>query len=106
MVEISPAFAKAQEESKKLLKKPTNEDLLELYALFKIGNGEDWDKRKKASVFNLKDKYKEAAWRKVLDEDKPPTPEQAQERYVAKVEELKEDLGWDVNKQPEAVGAS
>jgi diazepam-binding inhibitor (GABA receptor modulating acyl-CoA-binding protein) len=32
------------------------------------------------------------------------TPEQAQEKYVAKIEKMKEQYGYDENKQPEAVG--
>ncbi|KAG4218504.1 hypothetical protein PC116_g33016 [Phytophthora cactorum] len=31
MVDISPAFTKAQEDSRKLTSKPTNDELLELY---------------------------------------------------------------------------
>lgn len=34
MVDITPAFSKAQEESKKLTSKPTNDELLELYGTF------------------------------------------------------------------------
>ena len=44
------------------------------------------------------------AWQKVVDEGL--TPEQAQEKYVALVESLKESCGYDENKVPEAVGSS
>ncbi|KAI1386695.1 acyl-CoA-binding protein [Hypoxylon trugodes] len=104
MVEISPAFKKAQEDSKKLTSKPSNEDLLELYGLFKVGNAEDFSKAEKPGVFDLKNKYKYQAWQKLVDEG--VTPEDAQERYVKKVEELKKTYGFDESKVPEAVGSS
>jgi diazepam-binding inhibitor (GABA receptor modulating acyl-CoA-binding protein) len=34
------------------------------------------------------------------------TVEQAKERYVKKIEEMKVTYGYDANKQPEAVGSS
>ncbi|KAI1141924.1 putative fatty acid binding protein [Hypoxylon sp. FL0543] len=101
MVDISPAFAKAQEDSKKLTSKPSNDELLELYALFKVGNGEDFGKAEKPGMFDLKAKYKYQAWQKLVDEG--VTAEVAQDRYVKKVEELKEKYGYDANKVPEAV---
>ncbi|KAI1102372.1 putative fatty acid binding protein [Jackrogersella minutella] len=104
MVEISPAFATAQEDSKKLTSKPSNDDLLELYALFKVGNGEDFSKAEKPGMFDLKAKYKYQAWQKIVDEG--ISPEAAQERYVKLVEELKEKYGYDANKVPEAVKSS
>ncbi|KAI0160993.1 acyl-CoA-binding protein [Hypoxylon sp. FL1284] len=97
----SPAFTKAQEESKKLTSKPTNEELLELYGLFKVGNGEDFSKAEKPGMFDLKGKYKYQAWKDLVDEG--ISAEAAQERYVAKVEELKTKYGFDANKEPEAV---
>ncbi|OTA94279.1 hypothetical protein M434DRAFT_394834 [Hypoxylon sp. CO27-5] len=101
MVDISPEFVKAQEDSKKLTSKPSNDDLLELYALFKVGNGEDFSKAEKPGMFDLKAKYKYQAWQKLVDEG--VTPEDAQKRYVKKVEELKEKYGYDADKVPEAV---
>ncbi|KAM3470410.1 hypothetical protein MY8738_009757, partial [Beauveria namnaoensis] len=38
---MSAAFKKAAEDSKKLLAKPSNDELLELYGLYKVGNAED-----------------------------------------------------------------
>lgn len=49
-------------------------------------------------------KAKKNAWQKVVDEG--TTPEQAQEQYVALVEELKAKHGYDANKEPEAVGGA
>ena len=48
-------------------------------------------------------KAKYNAWKKLVEEG--VTAEQAQERYVAKVEELKGKYGFDANKAPEAVGS-
>ncbi|KAI0111448.1 acyl-CoA-binding protein [Daldinia grandis] len=104
MVDISPAFAQAQEDSKKLTSKPGNDDLLELYSLYKVGNGEDFSKAEKPGVFDLKGKYKYQAWQKVADEG--ISPAEAQERYVKLVETLKEKNGFDAGKEPEAVKSS
>lgn len=50
----------------------------------------------------MQGKAKKNAWQKIVDEG--VTPEQAQERYVAQVEKMKEAYGYDENKEPEAVG--
>ncbi|EHA52252.1 hypothetical protein MGG_06177, partial [Pyricularia oryzae 70-15] len=99
----SEAFQKAIVDSKKLLKKPSNEELLELYGLFKVGTGEDITKAEAPGMFDLKGKSKKNAWQKIVDEG--VTPEQAQEKYVALVEKLKTAYGFDEAKVPEAVGA-
>ncbi len=49
-------------------------------------------------------KAKRKHWQKLVDEG--ITPEEAQEKYVALVEELKEKHGYDENKVPETVGTS
>ncbi|RYP50219.1 hypothetical protein DL769_010981 [Monosporascus sp. CRB-8-3] len=119
----SEAFRKAAEDSKKLTSKPTNEDLLDLYAFYKVANGEDFSKATAPGMFDLKvlthrpdalskktfgpqtyGKAKYNAWKKVAEEG--VTPEQAQEKYIAKVEEMKTKYGYDENKEPEAVGTS
>ncbi|PKS09118.1 hypothetical protein jhhlp_003732 [Lomentospora prolificans] len=97
------AFQKAAEESKQLTSKPSNDELLELYALYKVGNGEDISKAPSPGMFDLKGKAKKAAWQKIVDEG--ITAEQAQERYIALVNKLKETYGFDANKAPEAVGS-
>ncbi|KAL2135751.1 hypothetical protein VTI74DRAFT_7121 [Chaetomium olivicolor] len=102
MVAQSEAFQKAVVDSKKLTSKPSNDDLLEIYALYKIGTGEDFAKAPKPGMFDLKGKAKYNAWQKAVDDGL--TPEQAQEKYVAKIEEMKATYGYDENKQPEAVG--
>ncbi|KAF3022048.1 hypothetical protein G7054_g8128 [Neopestalotiopsis clavispora] len=100
----SEAFNTAVADSKKLTAKPSNEELLDLYALYKVANGEDFSKAAKPGMFDLKGKAKYAAWQKEVDEG--TTPELAQEKYVALVESLKAKLGYDANKAPEAVGSS
>ncbi|KKY31395.1 putative acyl binding protein [Diaporthe ampelina] len=99
---MSSAFDKAIADSKKLTSKPSNEELLDLYALFKIANGEDITKAPAPGMFDLKGKAKKNAWQKKVDED--VTQEQAKEQYVALVEKLKTQYGYDENKEPEAVG--
>ncbi|KAI1081635.1 putative fatty acid binding protein [Whalleya microplaca] len=104
MVELSPAFKQAVEDSRKLTSKPENNDLLELYALYKIANGEDITTAEKPGMFDLKGKYKYQEWQKRVDEG--ITQDKAQELYVAKVEELKNKYGFDANKEAEPVSRS
>lgn len=98
----SDAFKKAIVDSKKLVSKPSNDELLELYALFKIGSGEDIATAPAPGMFDLKGKAKKSAWQKAVDDGN--TPETAQEKYVALVERLKTTYGYDENKVPETVG--
>lgn len=98
------AFDTAVIDSKKLTSKPSNDELLQLYALYKVGLGEDISKAEAPGTFDLKGKAKKRAWQKVVDEGL--TKEQAQEKYVKLVEELKEKYGYDANKVAEAVGGS
>ncbi|KAI1111795.1 acyl CoA binding protein-domain-containing protein [Nemania sp. NC0429] len=107
---LSPAFAKAaQRESKQLLKLPNTDELLELYGLYKVGcdediSGPDAFPTGRPSIFNLKGAKKFDYWTKILDEGL--TAEEARDRYVAKVEELKNKYGFDASKEPEVVGSS
>ncbi|KAK0390964.1 hypothetical protein NLU13_0466 [Sarocladium strictum] len=99
----SEAFQKAVADSKKLTSKPGNDDLLQLYGLYKVATGEDISKAPAPGMFDLKGKAKKNAWQAVVDEG--TTPDQAQEKYIALVESLKQSCGYDENKEPEAVGA-
>jgi diazepam-binding inhibitor (GABA receptor modulating acyl-CoA-binding protein) len=47
-------------------------------------------------------KAKYNAWKAAVEDG--ITPEQAQEKYVAKIEEMKGKYGYDESKEPEAVG--
>ncbi|KAI8630467.1 acyl CoA binding protein-domain-containing protein [Xylariaceae sp. FL1651] len=106
----NPAFDKAaNRESKQLTSKPDTNDLLELYGLYKVGVNEDITPfrkggKKAPGMFDMKGKYKLEAWEKIVSEGL--TQDQAQERYIAKVEALKEKCGFDANKEPETVGSS
>ncbi|KAK4109561.1 putative fatty acid binding protein [Canariomyces notabilis] len=98
----SEAFQKAVVDSKKLTSKPSNEDLLEIYGLYKVAIGDDFSSAAAPGMFDLKGKAKYNAWKKVVEEG--ISAEQAQEKYVAKIEEMKTKYGYDANKEPEAVG--
>ncbi|KAK0701841.1 acyl CoA binding protein-domain-containing protein [Lasiosphaeria miniovina] len=100
----SEAFAQAAEDSKKLTSKPSNDDLLEIYALYKVATGEDISNASKPGMFDLKGKAKYNAWQKVVDDG--ITAEEAKEKYVAKLEEMKVTYGFDASKEPEAVGTA
>ncbi|KAL2884819.1 acyl-CoA-binding protein [Ceratocystis lukuohia] len=102
-VPLSPEFEKAIADSKKLTSKPSNEDMLELYGLYKVGTGEKFADATPPGMFELKNKAKYNAWDAVHKEG--ISVETAQSRYVAKVEEMKVTYGYDENKVPETVGA-
>ncbi|MCJ1457562.1 hypothetical protein MMC28_007930 [Mycoblastus sanguinarius] len=90
----SPTFKKAIEESRKLKAKPTNDELLELYALFKTGNGEKFEDATKPGAFDFQGKYKYNAWKKVIEEDETSGPD-AQKKYVTLVNSLKGKYGFE-----------
>jgi len=100
----SAAFKTAADDSRKLKAKPSNEELLELYALFKIANGEDISKAPAPGMFDLKGKAKHKAWQKEVDAG--TSASDAEKRYIDLVEKLKGQYGYDANKVPEAVGAN
>ncbi|EXJ92187.1 diazepam-binding inhibitor (GABA receptor modulator, acyl-CoA-binding protein) [Capronia epimyces CBS 606.96] len=100
----SAAFTKAAEESRQLKAKPSNDELLELYALFKVANGEDFSKATAPGMFDLKGKAKHKAWQKEVDAG--TTAADAEKRYVELVGKLKEKYGFDPSKAPEAVGSN
>ncbi|CAF9936884.1 hypothetical protein IMSHALPRED_010940 [Imshaugia aleurites] len=93
MVAQTAAFKKAVEDSRKLKAKPNNDELLELYANYKQGTGEDFSKATQPGTFNFQEKYKYNAWKKVAVEDKV-TPSTAQQHYVQLVEKLKGTYGF------------
>ncbi|PHH79432.1 hypothetical protein CDD82_2396 [Ophiocordyceps australis] len=101
----SEAFEKAVVDSKKLTSKPAHGDLLDLYALYKVSTGEDIANAATPGILDMKAKAKYNAWKKVLEAG-VTDPKQAQENYVAKVEEMKQKYGYDENKVPEAVGSA
>ncbi|KAJ8920322.1 hypothetical protein NQ315_011984 [Exocentrus adspersus] len=81
-------FNKAAEDIKNLKSKPSNEDLLEIYALFKQGTVGDVN-TDRPGMLDMKGKAKWDAWsaKKGLDKDK------AKEQYIAKAESLIKTIG-------------
>ncbi|KAI8145972.1 putative acyl-coA-binding protein [Fennellomyces sp. T-0311] len=80
----SAEFDKAAEEVKNLPTKPSDDDLLKLYGLFKQATVGD-NNTAKPGMFDLKGKYKWQAWEDVKGKSK----EDAEKEYIAFVEELK-----------------
>jgi acyl-CoA-binding protein len=60
--------------------------------------------REYALIDGTQGKAKYKSWKKLSEEG--ITVDEAKERYVKKIEEMKETYGYDANKQPEAVGSS
>ncbi|CAF1311012.1 unnamed protein product [Rotaria sordida] len=77
-------FDKAAEDVKNLSKKPTDDELLKLYGLFKQANFGD-NNTDKPGMFDLKGKYKWDAW----DANKGKSKETARQEYIALAEQLK-----------------
>merc|ERR1739838_856038 len=82
-------FDKAAEEVKKLTQKPTDDEMLEIYALFKQASAGDINTVKteadRPGMLDFKGKAKWDAWEK----KKGMTKDAAMEAYIAKVETLK-----------------
>ncbi|KAF8796668.1 acyl-CoA-binding protein homolog [Argiope bruennichi] len=85
---LDEKFDKAAEDVKKLKSKPTDEELLELYALFKQATVGDCNTAR-PGMFDLKGKAKWDAWnaKKGMDQT------EAKEAYVTKVSHLIEIYG-------------
>ncbi|WPG99430.1 Hypothetical protein R9X50_00224400 [Acrodontium crateriforme] len=94
VAEQSAEFTKAVEDSRKLKAKPSDDELLKLYGLFKQGTQDPpFEESKVPGTFEFKEKAKRAAWQKIVDEG--VTPADAQARYVSLVNELKEKHGYE-----------
>jgi diazepam-binding inhibitor (GABA receptor modulating acyl-CoA-binding protein) len=97
----NPAFEQACREAGQLTKMPNQDEMLQLYALFKIGHGHDFSKAEAPGTFSIAidKRYKYNAWK--AEVEKGTTVEQAQEKYIQLVETLKEAYGFDPTKEPE-----
>lgn len=84
-MELKENFEAAKEKVKNLTQRPTNEELLNLYALYKQGSEGDVS-GKKPGMFDIKGQAKYRAWEKA----KGTSKEDAQQKYVALVDELLE----------------
>lgn len=82
------AFQAAAAKVKTLKKAPSNQELLQLYALFKQGSAGDVT-GSRPGAFKLKDRAKFDAWAAV----KGTSKEDAQQKYIALVDDLCARLG-------------
>jgi len=85
---VEEKFNKAQERVKNLTSRPSNEQLLDLYALFKQGTVGDAT-GKRPGMLDMKGRAKFDAWSKCKGTGK----QEAMEKYVALVDGLVADLG-------------
>ncbi|WP_292999326.1 acyl-CoA-binding protein [Nevskia sp.] len=83
MADIQAAFAQAQIDVKTLTKRPSNEDLLTLYALFKQGSAGDVSGTR-PGMLDMVNRAKYDAWAKL----KGTSTEAAMTQYVAKVKAM------------------
>jgi diazepam-binding inhibitor (GABA receptor modulating acyl-CoA-binding protein) len=77
------SFEQAADKVKKLKSSPNNDELLELYALYKQGTVGD-NNTSKPGMLDMKGKAKWNAW----DGKKGTPQDKAKELYIAKVDEL------------------
>ncbi|ENN70458.1 putative acyl-CoA-binding protein [Dendroctonus ponderosae] len=85
---LDERFNKAAEDVKALKSKPTDNDLLELYALFKQGTVGDVN-TSRPGMLDLKGKAKWDAW----NGKKGVSQTEAKEQYIVKVQSLIDSLG-------------
>jgi diazepam-binding inhibitor (GABA receptor modulator, acyl-CoA-binding protein) len=85
---LTERFNDAAERVKTLTSRPSNEQLLNLYALYKQGTEGDVH-GDKPGMFDFKGAAKYAAWETLQG----TSTEEAQEKYVALVDELLTTLG-------------
>ena len=84
MSELQERFDKAQIDVKTLTSRPSNDDLLALYALFKQATEGEASGAKKPGRFDLVGKAKYDAWGKLAG----TSSDDAKQRYVDTVERL------------------
>ncbi len=85
---VDEKFAEAQEKVNGLTQRPGNEELLELYALYKQGTTGDVS-GKRPGMLDMKGRAKYDAWAK----QKGIAGDAAKEKYVAVAENLVEKYG-------------
>ncbi len=84
MSDLATRFQTAQDDSKKLSKRPDNDTLLKLYACFKQGSAGDVE-GKRPGFTDLVGRAKYDAWAKLKGTPK----EEAMQQYIDVVESLK-----------------
>jgi acyl-CoA-binding protein len=85
MSSTSPAFDAAVAASKLLPSRPDNSTLLELYALFKQGSEGD---APEAGPSDMVGRFKHKAWAEL----RGLSPNEAQQKYIDKIAELRETM--------------
>ncbi|HEX6570903.1 MAG TPA: acyl-CoA-binding protein [Steroidobacteraceae bacterium] len=88
MADIDQKFEAAALDIQQLTRRPDDEDMLRLYALYKQGTEGDV-KGERPGAFSLKDRAKYDAWARVKGIDST----KAREQYVKLVERLKKTYG-------------
>lgn len=88
MTELEQKFQKAAEDIKNLKARPSDQDLLEIYALFKQATVGD-NTQSTPGMFQLKEKAKHEFWLK----KKGMSQDAAKEEYIAKAKSLVEAHG-------------
>jgi acyl-CoA-binding protein len=88
MTDLDQKFSAAQAEVKKLTKRPDNEDMLRLYALYKQGSAGDVT-GDRPGAFDMINRAKYDAWAKL----KGTPGDKAKQDYVKLVERLKKSYG-------------
>ena len=81
MSDLNAAFEQAQKDVKTLTERPSNDDLLELYALFKQGSAGDVS-GKRPGMLDMVGRAKYDAWAK----KKGTNSDTAKQQYIDKVE--------------------
>lgn len=84
-MDIQAQFQQAVADSKTLPEKPSNETLLQLYALFKQGTEGDMNETEPANPFDFVARAKQEAWSGL----KGLTRDEAMQQYIQLVEKLK-----------------
>lgn len=80
---VSQLFEEKAKAVNELPTRPSTDELLELYALYKQATVGDNDKEK-PGIFNMKDRYKWEAWENL----KGKSQEDAEKEYIALVDQL------------------
>jgi acyl-CoA-binding protein len=88
MADIKKSFEKAAADVQKLKKRPDDEDMLRLYALYKQASAGDVQ-GERPGAFSFADRAKYDAWAKLKGTDSA----KAMESYVKLVERLKKTYG-------------
>jgi len=83
MADLKAQFEQAQKDVKTLTKRPSNEDLLTLYALFKQGSEGDVS-GKRPGMLDMVGRAKYDAWEKL----RGTSTDEARTQYIAKVKAL------------------